>query len=149
MNGLLKNRVRLLLGLGLGGIVGIAGIAGITALLGTAGVISVASGQGEGENSIPIAIPMPTHNPPAKPGVGVMAYNPDVILIDTRVSPWIVYTVENISLAATLSNLSERSMEFYYRLANMTEEERDEYMDAIANEANQRYYASGRVAKNT
>jgi len=45
-----------------------------------------------------------------------MAYNPDMILIDTRVSPWIVYTVENISLAASLSNLGKRNMEFYHQL---------------------------------
>jgi hypothetical protein len=73
--------------------------------------------------------------PTQETGVRIWPFNPDIIMIDSRTVPPLVYAVDNITLAKTLSNLSDGAMQELLLLANMTYEERQAYFDSIAMEA--------------
>jgi len=68
-------------------------------------------------------------------GVRVIPEDPDILMVDVRSKPILVYTTKNISLAKTLSNISDKEMEYYLKLANMTVEEREAYIDEMLKDA--------------
>lgn len=72
--------------------------------------------------------------PPQDPGVRVIPYDPDILLIDCRTVPPLVYTAENISLA----NAGEKLKQELSMMANMTKEDREAYMDGIAKDADEK-----------
>lgn len=59
-------------------------------------------------------------------GVVVTPYEPDIILFDCRTVPPLHYTPNNITLARTLSNVSDEEMDYLLMVANMTPEERQQ-----------------------
>jgi hypothetical protein len=62
-------------------------------------------------------------------GVFVTACEPDIILFDCRTVPPLHYTPDNITLARTLSKISEEEMDYLLWVANMTPEERQQHRE--------------------
>jgi len=100
--------------------------------------------QGTPGEEFPSDLSMVT--PAQEPGVLILPFNPDIIMVDSRTVPPLVYAVENITLAKTLSNLSDEAMQELLLLANMTYEERQAYFDSIAMDAEARQNSSAQAS---